>query len=98
MEMKVFILYREVATRRLGEYDNRLLNEFNSLYKHSYQHAFSVSSDFMYTLLTANYLLSIYDKKLDEGGFQRVWAKHDLDKGINMNIGADDYRGGSLIF
>lgn len=84
--------------RSLDEHDERLLNELNPLSKHSYQHAFRVSSDFLNASLTANYLLSLNGEKLDEGGFQRVWIKYELGEGINTNIGVVDYIGGSLIF
>lgn len=86
-----------MVTRNLGEYDDRLLNELNPLNKHSYQHAFRVSSDFMNASLTANYLLSLYGEKLDEGGYQRAWVKYELGKGINTNIGVVDYIGGTFI-
>lgn len=88
----------DMVRREIGEYDNRLLNELNPLNKQSYQHAFRVSSDFMNASLTANYLISLYGEKLDEGGFQRAWVKYELGEGINTNIGVVDYIGGSLGF
>jgi hypothetical protein len=88
----------DIVNRNFGEYDNRLLNELNPLNKHSYQHAFRVSSDFMNATLTANYLISLYGEKLDEGGFQRAWLKYELGEGINTNIGVVNYFGGSFIF
>ena len=84
--------------RSLDDHDERLLNELNPLNKHSYQHAFRVSSDFMNASLTANYLLSLNGEKLDEGGFQRAWVTYELGEGINTNIGVVDYIGGSLVF
>ncbi len=88
----------DIVNRNFGEYDNRLLHELNPLNKHSYQHAFRVSSDFMNATLTANYLISLYGEKLDEGGFQRAWLKYELGEGINTNIGVVNYFGGSFIF
>ncbi|MCO4845299.1 MAG: DUF1302 family protein [Sulfurovum sp.] len=88
----------DIVTRRIGGYDNGLMNEFNPLNKQSYQHAFRVSSDFMNASLTANYLISLNGEKLDEGGFQRAWVKYELGEGINTNIGVVDYIGGSLVF
>ena len=84
--------------RDIGEYDQRLMNELNALDKHSYQHAFRVSSDFMHATLTANYLIFMNGEKFDEGGFQRAWIKYELGEGINTNIGAVDYIGGTLSF
>ena len=88
----------DVVTRNLSEYDDRLINELNPLHKHSYQHAFRVSSDFINATLTANYLISLYGEKLDEGGFQRAWIKYELGEGINTNIGIVDYIGGGVLF
>lgn len=88
----------DVATRRIGGYNDGLMNELNPLKEHSYQHAFRVSSDFMNASLTANYLISLNGKKIDEGGFQRAWVKYELAEGVNTNIGVVDYIGGSLVF
>jgi len=88
----------DIVNRNFGNYDEILLNELNPLNKHSYQHAFRVSSDFMHATLTANYLISLYGEKLDKGGFQRAWVKYELGEGINTNIGIVDYIGGSLAF
>jgi len=88
----------DTVNRHFGNYDDKLLSELNPLNKHSYQHAFRVSSDFMHATLTANYLISLYGKKFDEGGFQRAWIKYELGEGINTNIGIVDYIGGSIAF
>ena len=66
--------------------------------KKTYQHAFRVSSDFMNATLKANYLISLFGSKLDEGGFQRAWVKYDIADGIYANIGLVDYVGGSSRF
>ena len=87
-----FISY-DVVSRNIGGYDERLLNEYNPLNKHSYQHAFRIRSDFMNAKLHANYLLTQYGEKLDEGGFQRAWVNYELDDQINTNIGIVDYMG-----
>lgn len=92
------IMSYDIVTRQIHDYDNRLLLEFNSLYEDQYQHAFRVSSDFLNATLTANYLLSLYGEKLDEGGFQRAWVKYELADGINLNVGVVDYIGGSVLF
>lgn len=88
----------DFVTRHIHNYDQRLLAEKDPLNKYDYQHAFRVSSDFMNATLTANYLISLYGKKLDEGGFQRAWVKYELGEGINTNIGIVDYIGGSVLF
>jgi hypothetical protein len=88
----------DIVTRNMGTYDARLITEAIPLKKHDYQHAFRITSDFMNATLTANYLISLYGEKLDEGGFQRAWVKYELADGINMNIGVVDYIGGSAFF
>ncbi len=88
----------DIVTRQIHGYDGRLLTEFNPLKKHHYQHAFRVSSDFLNATVTANYLISLYGEKLDEGGFQRAWVKYDLLDGVNVNVGVVDYIGGSVLF
>jgi len=88
----------DISLRHFNNYDARLLNERNPLEKDTYQHAFRVSTDFMNATLTANYLISLFGKKLDEGGFQRAWVKYELGEGINTNFGVVDYIGGSTLF
>jgi len=88
----------DVSIRHFNSYDNALQGERIPTDKNTYQHAFRVSSDFMNASLTANYLISLYGKKLNEGGFQRAWVKYELGEGINMNFGVVDYIGGSPLF
>jgi hypothetical protein len=88
----------DVSLRHINSYDVKLLNERIALEEDTYQHAFRVSSDFMNATLTANYLISLYGKNLDEGGFQRAWVKYELGEGTNMNVGVVDYIGGSTLF
>ena len=66
--------------------------------ENSYQHAFRISSDFMNATLKANYLISLFGSKMDEGGFQRAWVKYDIADGIYANVGVVDYIGGSKRF
>ncbi len=88
----------DIVTRNMGSYDARLITEAIPLKKHDYQHAFRVSSDFMNSTVTANYLISLYGEKLNEGGFQRAWVKYEVMDGVNMNVGVVDYIGGSTLF
>jgi hypothetical protein len=88
----------DVALRHFNHYDSRLSHERVPLEKETYQHALRVSADFMNATLTANYLISLYGKALDEGGFQRAWVKYELAQGVNFNVGLVDYIGGSVLF
>jgi len=88
----------DVAVRNLHDYDVRLQDEQIDVEERTYQHAFRVSSDFMNATLKANYLISLFGSKLDDGGFQRAWVKYDIADGIYTNIGVVDYIGGSHRF
>ena len=88
----------DIVTRNMGSYDARLITKAIPLKKHEYQHAFRVTSDFINSTLTANYLISVYGEKLNEGGFQRAWVKYEVRDGVNMNVGVVDYIGGSVLF
>ena len=88
----------DVSVRHFNSYDNRLKNELFPTDKNTYQHAIRVTSDFMNATLHANYLISLYGEKLDEGGFQRAWFKYDIADAISTNFGVVDYIGGSKFF
>jgi len=88
----------DFAIRHINDWDSKLLNEFNPIEEDTYQNAFRISSDFLNATLTGNYLISLYGKSLDEGGFQRLWFKYQIADGINANIGVVDYIGGSRLF
>ena len=88
----------DVSLRKIHGYDNSLKNEHFETKEENYQHAFRMSSDFMNARLRGNYLISLFGKSLDEGGFQRAWLKYDLVDGIYTNLGVVDYIGGSQRF
>lgn len=88
----------DVSLRKLHDYDARLKNLPLAVEEERYQHAFRVSSDFMNATLKANYLISLYGKGLDEGGFQRAWVKYDIMDGVYANVGLVDYIGGTRRF
>ena len=88
----------DIATRHIHDYDGRLLAEYNPLKKYNYQQAFRVSSNFLNDMLKANYLITLFGEKLDEGGFQRVWFEYDLSTDVNVGVGVVDYIGGSALF
>jgi hypothetical protein len=52
----------------------------------------------MNATVKANYLISLFGKGLDEGGFQRAWVKYDIADGIFANVGYVDYMSGSKRF
>jgi len=88
----------DVSLRRVHSYDNALKNNPISIQENTYQQAFRISSDFLNATLHGNYLISLFGKKLDEGGFQRAWVKYDIADGVYTNIGVVDYIGGSKLF
>ena len=88
----------DVSLRRVHSYDNALKNNPIPVQKNTYQQAFRISSDFLNATLHANYLISLFGEKLDEGGFQRAWFKYDIADGVYTNVGVVDYIGGSKLF
>jgi len=92
--------YNGIADTKLS-YDiaNKHMSDKNPQFEQdSYQHAFRASSDFLNATLHANYLIALFGKKLDKGGFQRAWFKYDIADGISANVGIVDYIGGSAMF
>ena len=88
----------DVSLRSIYDYENILQNEFFEVEKNTYQQAFRVSSDFINATLHANYLISLFGKKLNKGGFQRAWIQYDISDSIYTNVGVVDYMGGSKRF
>ena len=80
------IISYDVAIKKIDTKDN------------GYQHAFRISSDFINATLKANYLISLFGSKMDEGGFQRAWIKYDITDGVYANLGVVDYIGGTSRF
>ncbi|NOR55199.1 MAG: DUF1302 family protein [Sulfurovum sp.] len=89
----------DYSIRHFMEDDLRLNVPFeNILAQNTYQQAFRISSSFLREKLNANYLISLYGKKLDEGGYQRAWIDYDVADAINTQFGLIDYFGGSELF
>jgi hypothetical protein len=100
IESLIGVEYNGIADTKLS-YDiaNKHMREKSDLFEQdTYQHAFRATSDFLNATLHANYLISLFGKKLDKGGFQRAWIKYDLADGISANFGVVDYIGGTAIF
>ena len=92
------IISYDVAMRNIHNYDKQLQHEPIGKKERSYQHAFRISSDFVNATIKANYLISLFGSKADEGGFQRAWVKYDIADGVYANVGLVDYIGGSKRF
>ncbi len=88
----------DVSLRKVHDYDQALKNNPLPVEENTYQQAFRVSSDFVNATVHGNYLISLFGKSLDEGGFQRAWVKYDIADGIFANVGYVDYMGGSKRF
>ena len=92
--------YKGIADTTLS-YDiaNKHMSQKSKIFtQDTYQHAFRATSDFYNATLHVNYLIALFGKKLDEGGFQRAWFKYDISDGLSTNFGIVDYIGGSKIF
>jgi len=88
----------DFVVRSIYNHNDRFLSEQNPLKKYNFQHAFRISKDFLNDTIMVNYLISLYGKKLNDGGFQRAWIKYNLTDGINLNVGVVDYTGGLVLF
>ncbi len=89
----------DIALRHFNQYDERLYVPFeNFLEQDTYQQAFRINSNYFNDTLHLNYLVSVFGKKADEGGYQRVWMDYDVADGISTTLGVVDYFGGSPLF
>jgi len=92
--------YKGIADTTIS-YDiaNKHISKKSPFFKQdTYINALRVTSDFKNSTLHANYLISLFGKKMDDGGFQRAWIKYDIADGIYADIGLVDYIGGSNFF
>jgi hypothetical protein len=78
--------------------DRHFLDSNPLLKEDSWINAFRVKSDFLNSTLSANFLISLYGKELDEGGFWRSWAEYDLSDGVSVSVGVVDYLSGIKLF
>ena len=88
----------DFSLRHIHDYDPALKHELQPLDADTYQHAFRIRSDFMNASLHANYLISLFGAKGDEGGFQRFWGEYEINDRLKATIGIIDYIGGSALF
>ena len=88
----------DFSVRHIHSYDPALVRELQPLEEDTYQHAFRVRSDFMNASLHANYLVSLYGKRGDQGGFQRLWGEYEINDALKATVGVIDYIGGSRLF
>ena len=89
----------DFAIRHFNQYDPRLyVPEENLLERDTYQQALRLRSNFFNDTLHANYLITVFGEKLDEGGYQRGWIEYEVADAINAEFGAVDYIGGAPLF
>lgn len=90
----------DFAVRTNMNYDPRLLNEINPIYKKVYENALRISKSFMHDTINLNYLLSTQGNKIFTklGGLQRFWIEHKFNDSIKMEVGVVDYIGGSSFY
>jgi len=89
----------DFSVRHFNQYDTRLyVPEENLLERDTYQQALRLRSNFFNDTLHANYLVTAFGEKLDQGGYQRGWIEYKVADAINADLGAVDYFGGSPLF
>ena len=62
------------------------------------QSAFRASRSFLNDTLDANFLISLFGKNFEYGGFARTWIKYDIADALSTNVGLVDYIGGDRPF
>ena len=89
----------DFSLRHFNQYDSRLfIPEENFLERDTYQQAFRITSNFVNDTVHANYVVSMFGKEVDEGGYQRGWIEYDVADSINSEFGVVDYFGGTPLF
>jgi len=88
----------DFSVRHIHDYNPVLLKELQPLKQNTYQHAFRVRTDFLNATLHANYLISLFGNRGDEGGFQRLWGEYEINDDLKFTAGVIDYIGGSKFF
>ncbi len=92
--------YSGIADTRLS-YDiaRKHIDQSSAFFeKDTWQHALRATGDFLNATLHGNYLIALFGKSMDKGGFQRAWFKYDISDGLSTNFGLVDYLGGSRLF
>jgi hypothetical protein len=91
-------IFYDFSLRKVDDYSPVMLQERIPVYEKQYQHAFRVSKDFMNDRVSTNYLISLYGKSLDKGGYQRLWVEYDIADAWSATVGVVDYIGGTPLF
>ena len=93
----VGVEYNGISDTKISyDFSKKSFNKKTPLFdKNIYQHSLRVTSDFLNSTLHANYLVTLFGKNADDGGFQRAWIKYDIKDALSSNIGVVDYIGGS---
>lgn len=66
--------------------------------QNNYQAALRATVDFFHDTLHANYLLSVFGKSFNDGGYQRAWIEYEISDSVKSTLGIVDYLGGNSFF
>lgn len=77
--------------------NKRFLKDYG-IDQNNYQGAFRVTSDFYHDTLHANYLISVFGKSFNDGGYQRAWVEYEISDSVKSTLGIVDYLGGNTFF
>ena len=101
LDMLVGIEYNGISETTLSFdlADKRFIDTLPSDTKRdNLQSAFRIKSDFMNQTLHANYLISLFGNRFDDGGYQRLWIDYDVSDSIKSTVGVVDYLPGNQFF
>ena len=88
----------ELANRHMFNYDDALKLQPLEVLEDTTQYAFRANSDFLNATLKANFLISLFGKEMNQGGFSRLWFEYAINDNFNATLGYVDYLKGSNLF
>lgn len=99
LDMLVGLEYNGISETTISlDLANRYFVKDYGIEQNNYQGALRITSDFYHDTLHANYLVSLFGKKFNDGGYQRAWIEYDVSDSIKTTFGIVDYLSGNTFF
>ncbi len=84
----------EIANRYINNYEEQMINPADFVRENERQTALRITRSFNHDTLDVTWLVSLFGKDGNDGGFQRLWANYDINDALAANIGIVAYLGG----
>jgi len=84
----------ELANRHIGNYESQMINAADFTRENEVQTALRATHSFNNDTIDVTWLISLFGKTGNDGGFQRLWMNYDIKDGLIATLGAVDYIGG----